>query len=245
MTTGQQMSLASMSQRQAGEAFANTQRRVQGLRDQGLQQGLSAHQNQYNAGQDSKRMFQGSLDQRSGLEGSYQGLSQGLRGERSGYQGSIANANMGKQTRALGGLQENLGIDQGFARDVVGRGAGLSQMKMGQANADMGQLQTQQQMQAQTSAANAAASAQQNAAMIGAAGTVAGAAIGSFGGPAGTMAGATLGGMAGKMAAGDGGTAVAPQQAPANMGLGMQQSTYNPNAGNYAGRYSLAGRMST
>jgi len=40
MTVGQQMAMSAQSQRQAGEAYAGAQRRVQGLRDQGLQANL-------------------------------------------------------------------------------------------------------------------------------------------------------------------------------------------------------------
>lgn len=239
LTAGQQAAMFAGSQRQAGEAFANTQRRMQALRDQGLTQGLAAHQNQYEAGQGAKRMFAGAVDQRLGMEKDWAALGERNRGEQAGLQSDITGSQMGTQQRRLSGAQEDYGLNTGLNRDITQRQAGLSQMQIGQANADIGTQMTQQQIEQQRQAAADAAEAQQKAAMFQMAGTLGGAAIGAFGGPAGSAIGGALGGAAG---AGQGGGSYTAQQ-PAGQGynLGLQPSTYN--AGGYQGNYYLSNRM--
>lgn len=240
MTAGQQAAMFAGSQRQAGEAFANTQRRMQALRDQGLASGLDAHRYQYEAGQGAKKLFQGAVDQRLGMEKDWSALGAANRGEQAGYQSDITASRMGTQGRALGAAQEDYGLNTGFLRDATQRQAGLSQMQMGQANADIGTQMTQQQIAEQRAAASEAADAQRSAAMMGMLGTVGGAAIGAFGGPAGMAAGAAIGGGLGN-AAGSSYTASSP--APnTNYNLGMNRQTYNPGGG-YQGNYYLANRM--
>lgn len=246
MTAGQQAAMFAGSQRQAGEAFANTQRRMQSLRDQGLATGLDAHRYQYEAGQGAKKLLQGAVDQRLGMEKDWSALGAANRGEQAGYQSDITGSRMATQGRALGAAQEDYGLNTGLTRDITARQAGLSQMQMGQANADIGNVMTQQQIAAQQAAASEAADAQRQAAMMGMIGTVGGAAIGAFGGPAGMAAGAAAGGALGRGAAeasssGGSYTASAPAQ-NANYNLGMQQQSYNPGGG-YQGNYYLASRM--
>ena len=219
MTAGQQAAMMAGSQRQAGEAYANTQRRMQSLRDQGLQTGLAAHQNQYDMGQQARNFNQQVIGNSANLQSqAISGLGS-LRGERGGYQGDIAGAQSGRAMRGLGNLQEDFGMNQGFRGDVMQRGNALSGAQQTRQDVLEGRQMAKEGAAAQASAQESAGNKAMIGAGIGAIGTIGGAAVGSMAGPVGTAAGASLGGAAGN--------ALGSQVAGDSMGAGS------------AGRYNL------
>lgn len=255
MTAGQQMGMLAQSQRQAGEAYANTQRRMQALRDQGLQTGLAFHGKAYEAGLNAKDRFRNSLVDREGLTQRDVALQQGLRGERGGFQDQISAQQGRRSGLDLGRLQENYGMDSGFDRDVLGRGNALRASRLGLSDKEFGKNMGSILRGDQAAESEAAANRQ----LVGSAARVAG----SFFGPGGAMAGAGVGNAleaSGQQQAGAGSPAPGvwggPQNQQFNSGLGVQPLAPSPDysmAGGaptyqqpgYVGpnRYNLSGRM--
>lgn len=124
MTGGQMASIYGQNQNAAGTAMANTQRRMQSLRDQGIDRGYSESDKGYNRGQSAidranadvasyagagrtARTEQGNI---SGEEAGYGEKSQGLT---TGNARDQANADM-----AVGGLEHELG-NAGSQRELA------------------------------------------------------------------------------------------------------------------------------
>ncbi len=118
LSVGQQVAMQAQNQRQAGEAYSNVQRRMQGLRDQGLNanvsnrdkgmaMGFERTDKAYEAGQGAKNRVEGLIRDRRGLEGEYRNFELANRGERSGYAGNIRATTAGKTFRRLGGADED------------------------------------------------------------------------------------------------------------------------------------------
>lgn len=138
LTAGQQMGMLANSQRQAGEAYANTQRRMQALRDQGLQTGLAFHGKAYEAGLNAKDRFRNALMDREGLTQRDVALQQGLRGERGGFQDQISAQQARRSGLDLGRLQENYGLESGFGRDTLARENALRASRLGLSDKEFG-----------------------------------------------------------------------------------------------------------
>lgn len=250
MTAGQQMGMLAQSQRQAGTAYANTQNRMQSLRDQGLQSGFKFHDKAYEAGLDAKNRYNNALKDREGVTA--RGIQNMgiLRGERNGYGGQIVGEQNARTGRGLGKTQEDYGMDTSFEQDKLARGNSIETSKVALSDKDyaryMGEVMQGQSVQAQQSA--------QRAQMVGTglqvAGTVAGSAIG---GPAGGMAGGAAGSMAGAAVAQPPPTqraGFAPSQSPQVAQPMHQQPAPQPapfglqgsNQGGH-GRYNVQNRM--
>ena len=89
--TGSQMQLMNaQNMSQSGQAFANTQRRVQNLRDQGVQQGISMSNQQYDRGEAAR-------DRRTSAARDYEGVGARMRDEQTGYRGEAQG--YGQETR--------------------------------------------------------------------------------------------------------------------------------------------------
>lgn len=246
MTVGQQVAMMANSQRQAADAYAQTQKRVQALRDQGLQanignrnkgadtfsslrgQGLQAQTSNRDRGleqgfaQNDKvyQAGQGALDRQEGLVRDRRGLENDFR--------SFEQSNRGERE---GFSQNKLGAEQ----RVNGRGLELTNMKSAQdfemeraqvaetmrraGKSEAAIQQTLSQMQA-----DAAAYGQMVGAAVGTVGTVVG---GVVGGPAGAAAGAGLGKA---VASGAGQNTGAPPAQSAN-GTAVAPATYTPRNG--------------
>lgn len=139
MTAGQQMGMLAQSQRQAGSAYANTQNRMQNLRDQGLQQGMKFHDQAYNAGVDAQGRHKGNLQDRALLTDREVALQSGLRGERSGFQGAIAGQQDGRSGRALGLAQQKYGLESGLQKSKLGADTALRASRLGLSDKEYGQ----------------------------------------------------------------------------------------------------------
>lgn len=123
MSTGQMQGLMAQSQNQAGQAFANVQKRLQALRDQGIQQGWTQTENAYNRGI-------GALDRYGALSqmetdigtGHQQRLSSLTSGKSAAYQQLLAQQAQAKaaQQAAL------LGTWGGAMTPLVGGGSNLA-----------------------------------------------------------------------------------------------------------------------
>lgn len=248
LTAGQQMGMLAQSQRQAGAAYANTQNRMQQLRDQGLQTGMNFHDKAYEAGLNAKDRYGNALKDREGV--TTRGIQNMgiLRGERNGYGSQITGEQNARTGRGLGKNQENYGMDTAFEQDKMARGNAIDNSRVALSDKEyaryFGEMMQGQSAQAQQSA--------QRAQMVGTglqvAGTVAGSVIG---GPIGGMAGGAAGSMAGAavaqppppQAAG-----FAPSQAP-QVAQPMYQQQPAPQfgsagtQGNGYGRYNLQTRM--
>jgi hypothetical protein len=138
MTVGQQMALMAQNQRQAGEAYANTQRRVQNLRDQGLQANLGNR----NKGLDTATSTRGrGLDRATGLR---------ERGIDTGFQRSDAAFAAGQDAlnrqRAITGdrrglegefrdfQMRNRGEREGFSQNLLGSEQSVANRNLSVAN---------------------------------------------------------------------------------------------------------------
>lgn len=173
MSTGQMTSLYAANQNQAGQAFANTQKQMQSLKEQGLAQGFLQADKAYQAGERAQDRNRATIGDMSSLENQNAQRQGAFRGEQAGY----GNAAMG-----LGLGLANSDLDLGYR----------SLDRQGQTeNARYGVDAQRELNQAQA----AAARQQANNAMIG--GLVQAGATGAgayFGGPAGAKVGNDIGG---------------------------------------------------
>lgn len=193
MTAGAQSMMMANSQRQAGEAYAGTQRRMQSLRDQGLDMGFNRMDTTYQAGRQAQNDYQNGIGARGNLQVQGNNEARGFRDETNGYNTSIAGMRDKRSGLDLSRGQEDYNMDTGFSQDKLGRANAITGQRQGVIDADYAS-----KMGAVTStAANQAVARNQQAGMINsgitAAGTVAGAV---YGGPAGAVAGGTAAGAA-------------------------------------------------
>ena len=218
LTAGQQMGMLANSQRQAGEAYSNTQRRMQNLRDQGLQTGLNFHGQAYQAGRDAKDRYGNAMKDQEGVAARGIQNMGALRGERGGFQAAMNQQQGARSGRKLGQAQENYGMESGFSRDIMGRANALGASRLGLADKDYGKNMGAILRQDQAAESAAATNRQ----MAGTAVAVGGAAF---------TGGASLA-AAGAMGGGGGGTAIAPANfAPMNSvqpGVGAQPLAPSP-----------------
>lgn len=132
MSVGQQVAMQAAAQRQAGEAYSNTQRRMQGLQDQGLERGFEQSDKAYNAGLGAQDKYRQSMGDYEGVMDRNVSRQSNLRGEQSGYGENIRGSGTrqadtargvegGILNRKMGASQEDYGLDTGLARDVYGR----------------------------------------------------------------------------------------------------------------------------
>jgi len=182
MTVGQQMSMMGQSQNQAAGAFQNTQRRMQNLRDQGLQMGFERTDKAYGAGQDAKKRQADLVNQHGNLIQQGAQVGTGLRNEQG------ANAQAIAQSVGRGALADQDAADRkynvttGTAAQVRGIEQGIRDQDIGDAQSDAGVTQNAIDSYTGKQDSKNAARDAQNAAMlgagIGAAGQVAGAYMG-------------------------------------------------------------------
>lgn len=205
MTGAQMMMMQQGNAAQAGQAFANTQKRMQALRDQGIAQGIASSDAQYGRGQDAVRT---AAAQREGFMGAEQNnmiMGQNTRGEQNQFGGQIKdatqniagnnyNADMSVNNRGL----SNAGTRYNMVTGLENQRLSQQQMEsqMGQ-NIAMGKV-SDQMMNAYGQQAQANQQMMANNALLGSGITVLGAAAGGMaGGAAGAGAGATVGNSVG------------------------------------------------
>ncbi len=177
MTGGQLQAMMGANQAQAGAAYAKSQNRIQGLRDQGLQQGYDRSDKAYNQGLDATANYRNSVGDYESAADRQQGRNADFRNQR----GDLSN--------------KTYGLQQQMNDATRGVSQGKTQREMANYNTHMGGQQANLGAQIQTINGQQAADAAMKTGAMQAAGTAAGA---YFGGPAGAAAG----GQAGK-AAGD------------------------------------------
>lgn len=138
--SGSQMQLMQASNgAQAGQAFANTQKRMQNLRDQGVEQGIAQSSAQYDRGQQAVNT---ASNQRQGFlnaESQNTGRAQASRGEQQGF----GNAISGSKQR-VGGTDYNRDMSQ-YARNVD-RSGQFYNLDTGLANQRLSDTQMRNQM---------------------------------------------------------------------------------------------------
>lgn len=120
MSLGQQMAYIGQGQGQAGEAYAAAQRRVQGLRDQGLQAGFDQSDKMYQAGQGAKDRQSRLVGQSQGLNESRNTAGANYRGERAGYEGNQYEIQRQIDGRPYARTVTNAGIDDNIAKTKHG-----------------------------------------------------------------------------------------------------------------------------
>ncbi len=115
MTGGQMSALMGQNMSQAGAAMANTQRRIQGLRDQGIERGYSESDKAYGRGQDANARYRqsiGDVESAGGRNreelGGYTKQNLGLAREKYDIGTGQAKENMTGEG-ALSGLSHQLG----------------------------------------------------------------------------------------------------------------------------------------
>lgn len=141
MTVGQQMAMVAANQRQAGDAYANTQRRVQSLRDQGLQANL---------GNRNKGLDTATSTRAKGLETQGQLRSRGIEAgtERNDAAYAAGESARDRQRALMGdrrGLESeyrdfqsrNRGEREGHSQNLRG-----SEMNRASRNLELGNLRT-------------------------------------------------------------------------------------------------------
>ncbi len=205
MTGAQMMMMQQGNAAQAGQAFANTQKRMQGLRDQGIAQGLIQSGQQYDRGQQAvdtaSRQRQGFM----GAEAGDQARQQAARGEQYGFGNAITgsekaaasagyNSTMSQYNRGMDQNSQYYNMDTGLANQRLSDQQMRSQM--GQ-NIAMGKV-SDSMMDAYGKMASANQQINAQNAILGAGMQVGGAVAGAFaGGPAGAQVGSTVGGAVG------------------------------------------------
>lgn len=205
MTGAQMMMMQQSNAAQAGQAFANTQRRMQGLRDQGIAQGLIQSGQQYDRGQQAidtaSRQRQGFM----GAEAGDQARQQAARGEQYGFGNAITgsekaaasagyNSTMSQYNRGMDRNSQTYNLDTGLANQRLNDEQMRSQM--GQ-NIALGKV-SDSMMDAYSKMASANQQINAQNAILGAGMQVGGAVAGAFaGGPAGAQVGSTVGGAVG------------------------------------------------
>jgi hypothetical protein len=223
--TGAQLQLAtSQNMAQSGQAFANTQKRIQALKQQGIEQGLTQSNQQYNRGQDAREFAQKSV-------GAYEGANNRMNNEQADFRGEIGTqqnnirssqyaggnavygGKMSQINRGIGNAAQDYGLNTGLAGQQYGinQGNALQNQQVGMMKAGIASDKAYNQALQASADRNA-----QNAMWSGgiqAAATAGGAAMG---GAQGAQAGSAVGGVGGQ-AAGMG------QQAPPQ----QQQTGFN------------------
>lgn len=130
--TGSQMSiLANASQAQSGAAYANTQRRMANLRDQGLQQGFIESDRQYQRGERARDRYSNTIGdvQRGSLAESQRG--EAARNEQTGLADRTTNMKYGRQREKLGAGQAISGLQYGQAQAGIGRDQAAEDYRLG------------------------------------------------------------------------------------------------------------------
>ncbi len=177
MTGGQLAAMMGANQSQTGAAYARSQKRVQDLQDQGMEQGYARSDKAYGQGLDAQDRYRNSVGDYEQAADRQLGRDQSFRGER-------------------GGVSDRTYNNQQRMADIVhGVGSAKTQRDMANYNTHMGGQQANLGGQIQTINGQEAADAAMKTGMISAAGTAAGA---YFGGPVGAAAGGQAGQAVGK-----------------------------------------------
>lgn len=134
MTGGQMQALAGQNMSQAGQAYANTQRRIQSLRDQGLQMGFERSDKQYERGQGALDRYRQSIGDISGAENNYLQQQAALRGEQGLYGNNILANQLAQTDRQQGYNKEDLESTLGRANFAYQDTAGTNALEQGQSD---------------------------------------------------------------------------------------------------------------
>ena len=210
MTVGQQQALYASSQSQAGQAFANAQKQMSDLRQQGINRGFEESDLQYQRGERAKGRSRDALKQMSDEEQRFIDSQRNFRNELGSGAADIYGIDMGQAADLRNFHDQNADLGQSNVYNAATRQLGIDDQRYG----------TQMGIESGKIAASNAADAN-NAAMVsgvlGALGTGAGA---YFGGPGMGAAGGQMGRAVGQ------GTQPAPA---ANYGGGGYQfQPYGP-----------------
>lgn len=129
MTGGQMSALMGQNMAQSGQAYSNTQRRIQNLRDQGLQKGFERTDQAYNQGLDAQNQYGKSIGNYEGASDRQLGRDKGFRDEIGGYSSKTRDSNthmsnINNQVNA-GGILRNMGVASDYTNsklsDINGR----------------------------------------------------------------------------------------------------------------------------
>ena len=166
--------LMGANQAAAGRAFANTQQRVQNLRDQGRTAAQAASDTQYNRGVAAKNAYTNSIGNIDAAQSKYFDTSKNFRNEKLGYDTNAANIGLNTAQQ-----------DMGFSNDSVNRGLAAENQYEGQ--------------QRGMASADIAAENAAQAGKVGMFGTLLGTGVGAAaGGQQGAQLGSQVGGQVGR-----------------------------------------------
>jgi hypothetical protein len=194
MSTGQLQSLYAANQAQSGKAYANTQKQMSDLKQQGLTQGLLQSDKAYQAGERAQGRASDTIRNVADAEGQYINKASGLRGEQAGIGSDIMGLNLGVN-------QADYGISSGRNERGLGLNTNRLDRNASLENVRSGVLTQDQANQAALARAGLQSNERMKGALIQAGATGAGAYLGSAGGPAGAQQGAQAGSLIGGAAA--------------------------------------------
>ncbi len=215
LTVGQQVAMQAQNQRQAGEAYSAAQRRMQNLRDQGLQMGFDRTDAAYAAGESARTRRENVARDRRSHEGEFRGFEMANRGEREGLRQNERASEMSR----FGRQTSRAGEDRGMAME-------LERARMAEVMRSAGASEAAIQLKLQQMAAEQA----QYASMVGSGVSAVGSVFGGMtGGPAGAAAGNAVG-----QGIGNSGQAGAQSTAPtaAQTAQGMNFNAAQPSSFN-------------
>lgn len=216
MTGSQMQLLASVNQGQSAQAFANTQRRMAALRDQGIAQGFVESDRQYQRGQQAKDRYSDSVHDIEGASLRESDRGRLSRSERDGFSRQLADSNMGRNSMLYGADMGMAGMRHEAAMNSSARELGALNQRYG----------NQQGMLGNDAARNYADYTGKIGAITNIAATGANYAGNAFGGPgAGAAASQGVQGI---------GAFAAPPSQQVNLN---QQSLYGPGTQRYGNAY--------
>jgi len=129
MTVGQQMANVAQSSRGAGEAYANTQRRMQALQDQGMERAFDQNDKFYNAGQEAQCTYTTPSITAMLSPTRTRERGQALRGERSGYQTNVAGSRQRAEANRFTNEGEKASNQRGVTTNKAGRALNTANSK--------------------------------------------------------------------------------------------------------------------
>ena len=125
----------------AGQAYANTQQRMDQMRNQGYMQGIVESQKSSSRGMDANARARALAGQRQGMQGAQMQSQGALRQEAGGYAGQRQGALLDRRERLFNPGVQNM--QKQFSTDQAGRNvAAINQRTAGVTGASTGQAQT-------------------------------------------------------------------------------------------------------
>ena len=130
MTVGQQMAMQSQGQTKAADAYALAQKRIQSLRDQGLQMGFERSDKAYSQGQLAKETAATRRGERKQVADDYDSVMAKYRGEIGGLQDQSGQISASALGRKMAASQEDYGFTSDAASSTLQRNQALQGIRV-------------------------------------------------------------------------------------------------------------------